>query len=97
MLTTVVDKALMGGTLKMEHYSIAAKTGTAQLVEDGGYSAVDYLHTFFGYFPSNNPRFIIFLAVKSPKGEKYASHTLSLPFMQITKFLINYYNIPPDR
>lgn len=97
MLTTVVDKALMGGVLKMQHYSIAAKTGTAQIVEDGGYSQTDYLHTFFGYFPSNNPRFIVFLAVRNPRGERYASHTLSLPFMQVTKFLINYYNIPPDR
>jgi cell division protein FtsI/penicillin-binding protein 2 len=97
MLTEVVDKALMGGTLKMQHYSIAAKTGTAQLVEDGGYSDSDYLHTFFGYFPSYNPKFIVFLAVKNPRGEKYASHTLSLPFMQVAKYLINYYDIPPDR
>lgn len=97
MLTVVVDQALLGGTLKMEHYSIAAKTGTAQLVEDGGYSKTDYLHTFFGYFPSNDPKFIVFLAVKNPRGEAYASHTLSQPFMQITKFLLNYYEVPPDR
>lgn len=97
MLTVVVDKALVGGTLKMEHYSIAAKTGTAQLVEDGSYSKTEYLHTFFGYFPSNDPKFIIFLTLKNPHGEAYASHTLSLPFMQITKFLLNYYEIPPDR
>lgn len=97
MLTVVVDKALMGGTLKMEHYSIAAKTGTAQLVEDGGYSKTDYLHTFFGYFPSRDPKFIVFITLKNPRGEAYASHTLSLPFMQITKFLINYYEVPPDR
>ncbi len=97
MLTVVVDKALAGGTLKMEHYSIAAKTGTAQLVEDGVYSKTDYLHTFFGYFPSYDPKFIVFLAVKNPRGEAYASHTLSKPFMQITKFLLNYYEVPPDR
>ncbi|MBI5078056.1 MAG: penicillin-binding protein 2 [Candidatus Yonathbacteria bacterium] len=97
MLTVVVDKALMGGMLKMEHYSIAAKTGTAQLVEDGAYSKTDYLHTFFGYFPSRDPKFIVFIALKNPRGEAYASHTLSSPFMQITKFLINYYEIPPDR
>ncbi|MFZ2303503.1 MAG: penicillin-binding protein 2 [Minisyncoccia bacterium] len=97
MLTVVVDKALLGGTLKMEHYSIAAKTGTAQLVEDGAYSEKDYLHTFFGYFPSYDPKFIIFFAIKNPRGEEYASHTLSAPFMQITKFLLNYYEIPPDR
>ena len=97
MLTVVVDKALMAGALKMPRYSIAAKTGTAQLVEDGAYSKSDYLHTFFGYFPSYDPKFIIFLAVKNPRGEAYASHTLSEPFMQITKFLLNYYEVPPDR
>ncbi len=97
MLTNVVDQALMGGTLKMKHYGIASKTGTAQLVENGVYSKTDYLHTFFGYFPSSNPRFIVYLQVKSPRGEEYASHTLSMPFMQIANYLINYYNIPPDR
>lgn len=97
MLTLVVDNALLNGSLKMEHYRIAAKTGTAQLVEDGGYSTTNYLHTFFGYFPSRDPQFIVFLAIKNPRGEAYASHTLSLPFMQITKFLLNYYEVPPDR
>jgi len=97
MLTVVVDKALLGGTVKMEHYSIAAKTGTAQIVEDGAYSEKDYLHTFFGYSPSYDPKFIVLLTLKNPHGEAYASHTLSSPFMQITKFLLNYYEIPPDR
>lgn len=97
MLTVVFDKALMNGALKMDHYSIAAKTGTAQLVEKGAYSKTDFIHTFFGYFPSRDPKFIVLLVVKNPRGEEYASHTLSLPFMQIAKFLLNYYEIPPDR
>ncbi len=97
ILTVLVDKALLGGTLKMPHYSIAAKTGTAQLVEDGVYSKTEYMHTFFGYFPSYDPKFIVLLVVKNPRGEAYASNTLSAPFMQITKFLLNYYEIPPDR
>ncbi|MEK7539010.1 MAG: penicillin-binding protein 2 [Patescibacteria group bacterium] len=98
MLTEVVDTALLDGTLKMEHYGIAAKTGTAQQVgSNGKYSESDFLHTFFGYFPSKDPQFIVFLSAKNPRGERYASHTLSKPFMQITKFLINYYEVPPDR
>lgn len=97
MLTVAVDKALLDGSLKLERYSVAAKTGTAQQVVDGKYSETDFLHTFFGYFPSYDPQFIVFLAVKDPRGERYSSHTLSAPFMQITKFLINYYEIPPDR
>ncbi|MDO8572943.1 MAG: penicillin-binding protein 2 [bacterium] len=99
MLVHVVDNSLLGGTVKMEHYSIAAKTGTAQMArEDGkGYYDDRYLHTFFGYFPAYNPRFIVFLYTKYPKNVKYAAYTLTAPFMDITKFLINYYNIPPDR
>ncbi len=97
MLTKAVDTALLDGSLKQEHYSIAAKTGTAQQVVNGKYSETDYLHTFVGYFPSYAPKFVVFLAVRSPQGEQYASHTLAKPFTQIAKFLINYYEIPPDR
>ena len=98
MLTTVVDDALLGGTVNLERYSIAAKTGTAQVAsEDGGYYDDKYLHTFFGYFPSYDAKFLIFLYVKFPQGERYASHTLTYPFMDMTNFLINYYDIPPDR
>jgi cell division protein FtsI/penicillin-binding protein 2 len=52
MLTEVVDKALLEGKVKMDHYSIAAKTGTAQIAHQGGYYDDRYLHSFFGYFPS---------------------------------------------
>lgn len=98
MLVNVVDDALLGGTVSKERYSIAAKTGTAQLVdESGGYSEDNYLHSFFGYFPAYDPRFIILLYTLEPKGEDYASHTLTMPFINITDFLLNYYNIPPDR
>jgi stage V sporulation protein D (sporulation-specific penicillin-binding protein) len=99
MLVTVVDKALLGGTVKMDHYSIAAKTGTAQIAKENGrgYYEDRYLHSFFGYFPAFSPRFIVFLFAYDPKGVRYASETLTHPFMDITKFLINYYQIPPDR
>ena len=99
MLVKVVDTALKNGQVKMEHYSIAAKTGTAQIANPTakGYYDDRYLHSFFGYFPAYNPRFIIFLYQIYPKNVQYASETLTDPFIQIVKFLINYYEIPPDR
>lgn len=99
MLVQVVDTALRKGALKMEHYSVAAKTGTAQMADPStkGYYPDRYLHSFFGYFPAYNPKFIVFLYQKYPKGAQYASETLAEPFNDLTKFLIDYYNVPPDR
>lgn len=99
MLTTVVDTTLANGQLKMDHYSIAAKTGTAQMADpvNGGYYPDKYLHSFFGYFPSFNPRFVVFLFATDPKGAPYASQTWAPPFKSITQFLINYYDVTPDR
>jgi len=99
MLVNVVDNALLGGTVKLPRYSIAAKTGTAQIALESGRGYYDdkYLHSFFGYFPAYEPRFLVFLYTINPKGARYASQTLTYPFMNITKFLLNYYEVPPDR
>ncbi len=99
MLVKVVDTALREGTAKIPGYSVAAKTGTAQMTEEGraGYAEGKYLHSFFGYFPAYKPKFLVFLFHLYPKNVRYASETLTDPFLNITKFLINYYQIPPDR
>jgi cell division protein FtsI/penicillin-binding protein 2 len=101
MLVEVVDKALIQGKYKQDRYSVAAKTGTAQMArpanEGGGYYSDKFLHTFFGYFPAYNPRFLVFLYTIDPKNIDFGSQTLSGPFFDIVKFLINYYQIPPDR
>jgi len=98
MLVEVVDKELAGGTVSIEEMSVAAKTGTAQVAgPEGGYEAGTYFHSFFGYFPAFSPQFIILLYTREPQGVQYASETLTHPFMELTEFLISYYNIPPDR
>lgn len=98
MLTHVFE-AYDAGTLKFDHYSVAAKTGTAQVaMENGkGYYPDRHTHSFFGYFPAYDPQFIVFMFLKNPKNVNYASQTLIPPFVNITKFLLNYYNVPPDR
>jgi cell division protein FtsI/penicillin-binding protein 2 len=99
MLVTVVDEKLAGGKAKTEHYSIAAKTGTAQIADPstGKYYPDRYLHSFFGYFPAYEPRFLVFMYIVYPKGVQYSSETLTEPFINISRFLLNYYQVPPDR
>lgn len=99
LLVSSVDNVLGGGKYKNEHYSIAAKTGTAQIpnLTEGGYYSDRNLHTFFGYFPASNPNFLVFLYTLHPKEVKFSSQTLAEPFFSLANFLINYYHIPPDR
>jgi len=98
MMTAVVDEKLQNGKARIPTMSVAAKTGTAQLTNgQGGYYDSRYFHSFVGFFPSYNPRFIILLYTNDPHGVTYASDTLSPTFLDLTHFLIDYYVVPPDR
>jgi cell division protein FtsI/penicillin-binding protein 2 len=98
MLVKVVDTKLGKGLVKIPTMSVAAKTGTAQIAgPDGKYYANLYFHSFFGFFPASNPKYVILLYTREPQGVQYASETLTTPFINLTHFLINYYDVPPDR
>ena len=99
MMTYSVDNVLLNGTIKIPNYSVAAKTGTAQIATPGGksYSQSEFLHSFVGFFPVSKPQFFIFLFLVNPKGAKYSSETLTPPFSHLVNSLINYYEVPPDR
>ena len=97
MMVKSVDQYLRQGTLKLPNYSVAVKTGTAQIVKNGVYSPDDFLHSFVGYFLAYNPQFLVFIYTVKPRGVQYSSESLADPFMNTVKFLLNYYEIPPDR
>ncbi len=99
MLETVYDDYELHGAIKMQHYTAAAKTGTAQIPDPaGGYYPMGiFIHSFFGYLPASDPKFIIFLYAYRPVGQEYSAYTWDEPYYQLEQFLINYYNIPPDR
>jgi stage V sporulation protein D (sporulation-specific penicillin-binding protein) len=90
--------AYFDGSLKLPEYSVAAKTGTAQIAHpNGGYYDDRNLHSFFGYFPAYDPEFIVYLYTRHPKGVRFASLSLSPSFKNLAEFLVHYYEIPPDR
>lgn len=78
-------------------YFIAGKTGTAQIPKTDGKGYSDrFVHTFVGYAPAFDPRFLILLELVDPKGNKFAANTLTPAFHDLAQFILNYYEIPPD-
>lgn len=96
MLTRVVDD---GNHRGLPDYTVAAKTGTAQIAKPNGQGYYDdrNLHSFIGFFPATRPRFVLYLYNVYPKGGTFANVTLGDPFFEMVHFLTNYYSIPPDR
>jgi len=99
ILVKLADTSFKGNYPQLDKYSIAAKTGTAQVANQsgGGYYDDRNLHSFFGFFPAYEPRYVVFFYLMYPKGVRYSSETLSGPFMDTAQFIINYYDISPDR
>jgi cell division protein FtsI/penicillin-binding protein 2 len=93
MLVSVVKN---GHTQKagVEGYLVAAKTGTAQVPEKGGYSE-ETIHTVAGFFPAFNAKFAMIVKLDKPIGVRFAEGTAAPLFGEIAKYILNYYEIPP--
>ncbi|OGY45405.1 MAG: hypothetical protein A2744_04340 [Candidatus Buchananbacteria bacterium RIFCSPHIGHO2_01_FULL_44_11] len=95
MLVSVTEKGY-DKKARVPGYYLAAKTGTARIPDSrGGYSQ-ETNHTFIGFGPANNPQFVMLLKLEKPQGVRFASDTLGPLFRQISEFLLNYYQIPPE-
>lgn len=103
MLVTAYDQSPAGvaGRTKNGQWTIAAKTGTAQIPKESGngYYADRYLHSMMGYFPAYDPKFIVLLYLYNPRtaGALFSSGTVAYTLSDVANFLLNYYQIPPDR
>lgn len=93
MMVSAVDKAEVA---KISGYSIAGKTGTAQVPENGGYSK-RVINTYIGFGPAEDAKFTILFKVNEPEGAPLAGQTVVPAFRDLAQFIINYYNLPPDR
>ena len=77
-LETVV--ALGGGkTAYIDGYRIGGKTGTAQKVKDGAYLVNNYIMSFVGIVPSNDPEAVLYIAIDNPKNTALLSSYTTTP------------------
>lgn len=96
MLTSVVEKTYTN-TIRLEHYFVAGKTGTAQIPGPKGYSETgETNHTFVGFVPAKNPKVVMVIKYEKPQ-RLWAEGTAGPTFREIAKFTMNYYGVEEDR
>lgn len=89
-----------GGTaseVSVPGYTLAGKTGTAEVAVDGGYSKTQYVASFVGFAPAQNPRLLVAVVVDEPQGDYYGGTVAAPAFGEIAKFALPYLKIPPDQ
>jgi cell division protein FtsI/penicillin-binding protein 2 len=77
-------------------YSIAGKTGTAEIPAPYGYELEDTIASFIGFAPADDPRFIILVKLDRPSESPWGSRTAAPTFRAIAERLFAYMQIPPD-
>ena len=86
MLEGVVQNSGTASNLKNLNYTIAGKTGTAQIANDKyGYEydqEVSYQASFVGYFPADEPRYSCIVVVNGPTNDVYYGNQVAGPIFK---------------
>jgi cell division protein FtsI/penicillin-binding protein 2 len=88
-----------GGTaseVSVPGYTLAGKTGTAQVAENGTYSETKYVASFIGFAPAQNPRLLVAVIVDQPQGEIYGGAVAAPAFGRIAAFALPYLGVPHE-
>lgn len=96
MLVNVVEKG-HSSKAYIQGYYIGGKTGTAQIATAGGYLKNQYIHTFIGIAPIENPTFVMLTKMDSPKDVTYAEGSVVPLWKDIADFMLKYYQVPKTR
>ncbi len=98
MLTNVVDEhGATGNEAQIPGYSVAGKTGTAQIPGPHGYTTGKYVASFVGFVPVRKPRLLVLVSVQEPHGQIYGGIVAAPAFAEIAKFDLQYLGIAPDQ
>lgn len=71
-----------GRNAHIENYRVGGKTGTAQKVNNGVYMVGNYITSFIGFFPADNPKIVIYVAIDNPKGITAYGGTVAAPIFR---------------
>jgi stage V sporulation protein D (sporulation-specific penicillin-binding protein) len=94
LFKTVNAEGGTGGAAKVAGYKVAGKTGTAEKM---GRDKTNYVVSFCGYAPADNPQVLVYVVVDEPHVEDQPHSTYaSQIFQKIMADILPYLNIFPD-
>lgn len=82
MVRSALESVVTMGTGRpafIDGYRVGGKTGTAQKVKDGAYMVGNYIVSFMGFLPANDPEVIVYIAVDNAKGVTQFGGTVAAP------------------
>jgi len=77
-------------------YSMAGKTGTAEIPVEGVYGAELTNASFVGWGPADDPQFLVYVWIEKPESSPWGSVVAAPVFSSITQDLVMYLDIPPE-
>jgi len=77
-------------------YSIAGKTGTAEIPVGGVYGTELTNASFVGWGPADDPQFLVYVWIEKPGSSPWGSVVAAPVFSSITQDLVMYLDIPPE-
>ena len=100
ILQKVVTADGTGRYFSLEGYQVAGKTGTAQVVGlDGKYMANEYIYSFVGFAPKDNPKLLVYVVVDQPEitDSRFGGRDVVSPiFKDVMKNSLQYLKVSPD-
>jgi cell division protein FtsI (penicillin-binding protein 3) len=97
ILKTVVAEGGTGTKAALQGFSVGGKTGTAKKIgPDGTYSDDDYIASFVGFTPVDNPAITVLVIINEPRKQYYGGVVAAPAFRRIAQETLNYLNVHPD-
>ncbi len=97
MLVSTVDDGIAKGA-SLPGFSVAGKTGTAQIPSaDGSYVSDEYISSFAGFAPASDPRFVAVIVLERPQSKLYGTVSAMSAFRAIAADVLREERVQPDR
>lgn len=99
-MTSIMIDAVRKGEAQWaapKDYTLAGKTGTAQVAVSGSYDDTKTNASFIGFGPAEDPRFVMLVTLNEPKSSPWAAETAAPLWFKIAEKTLRYMGVAPNK